>query len=174
MKTAAVYLRVSTEEQNTENQLPSIEAYAKWKGIEIKEIYSENESAWRQGHQHELARFLNDIRLGRRKYDLLIIWALDRLSRQGTGALIQLVNSIELCKCHVVSIQESWTQDDAGPMKELMVGIYGCFAKIESVRRSERTKAGQARVRKEGKHIGRPKGKKDSKKRHRRRIVVYK
>lgn len=171
MKTAAIYLRVSTDEQTTDNQLPAIQEYARRNDIEIKDVYSENESAWQAGHQAELARLLRALRTSGRRYDYLIVWALDRLTRQGIGALLQLINSFELYHCKVISIQESWTQVD-GPMREFFIAITGWVGKFESDRRSERTKAGQARARKDGIHIGRPKGRKDSKSRHRRRIVV--
>ena len=69
---ACCYLRVSSQEQSTDNQLPAIEAYAASKGYELVAIYRENESAWRAGHQKELARLLDDIRSGRRKYDIVL------------------------------------------------------------------------------------------------------
>ncbi len=164
---AALYLRVSTTEQNVDNQLPAIEAYAESRGWQIVEIYRENESAWRAGHQRELARLLADIRSGKRKYDMLLIWSLDRLSRQGIGPLLQLINSIEIYGCHVVSVNESWTHPDAGPMREMFIAMSAWAAKFESDRRSERTKAGLARAIANGKKLGRPIGRKDKGKRKR-------
>ncbi len=164
---AALYLRVSTTEQNVDNQLPALEAYAESRGWQIVETYRENESAWRAGHQRELARLLADIRGGKRKYDVLLIWALDRLSRQGIGPLLQLINSFEVYGCHVVSVNENWTHPDAGPMREMFIAMSAWAAKFESDRRSERTKAGLARAIANGKKLGRPAGKKDRGKRKR-------
>jgi len=164
---AALYLRVSTTEQNVDNQLPALEAYAESRGWQIVETYRENESAWRAGHQRELARLLADIRGGKRKYDVLLIWALDRLSRQGIGPLLQLINSFEVYGCHVVSVNENWTHPDAGPMREMFIAMSAWAAKFESDRRSERTKAGLARAIANGKKLGRPAGKKDKGKRKR-------
>ena len=79
---------------------------------ELTEIYAENESAWRNGHQKELARLLGDLRSGRRKFDILLVWSLDRLSRQGIGAILQLISTFETHDCQVISIQESWTVAD--------------------------------------------------------------
>ncbi len=155
---AALYLRVSTTEQNVDNQLPALEAYAESRGWQIVETYRENESAWRAGHQRELARLLADIRGGKRKYDVLLIWALDRLSRQGIGPLLQLINSFEVYGCHVVSVNESWTHPDAGPMREMFIAMSAWAAKFESDRRSERTLAGLERVRATGVRLGRPPG----------------
>ena len=168
---AALYLRCSTEQQHTDNQLPALEAYCQARGYEIAEVYRENESAWRDGHQRELARLLHDLRNGRH-YDYLIIWALDRLCRQGIGPILQLIASIEAYQCHVVSIQESWTAVD-GPMRELFIAMAAWAGKFESDRRSERTRAGLARVRVAGKRLGRPPGSKDGKPRRKKRPVVF-
>ena len=169
---AACYLRVSTGQQNVSNQLPAIKAWCESRGYELAEVYQENESAWRNGHQHELSRLLSDIRGGKRRYDVLLCWALDRLSRQGIGPVLQLVSSFETYGCHVISIQESWTQD-TGPMRELSIAMAAWAGKFESDRRSERTKAGLDRARANGKRLGRPPGKKDSKPRRKKRPVVF-
>ena len=88
MNNLAGYARVSTDEQTADNQVPAIMAWAESHGYnkERVEIYQENESAWRQGHQSELARLLRELRTGRRKYDYLVVFALDRLTRGGIRA----------------------------------------------------------------------------------------
>lgn len=161
---AACYLRVSTGQQDVSNQLPAIRAWCESQDYELAEVYQENESAWRNGHQHELSRLLSDIRSGRRKYDYLIVWALDRLSRQGIGPVLQLVSTFEAYGCKVISTQESWTAAE-GPMRELFIAMAAWAGKFESDRRSERTRAGLERARSEGKRLGRPKGSRDKVKR---------
>ena len=163
---AAIYLRVSSQEQSVENQLPALEKYCQDRDYELATVYQETESAWRNGHQRELARLLDDLRSGRRKYHVVLVWALDRLCRQGIGAILQLVSTFERYGCHVVSIQESWTAVD-GPMRELFIAMAAWAAQFVSDRRSERTKAGLARAVKEGKRLGRPAGSKDKGKRKR-------
>lgn len=165
----AVYLRVSTQGQTTANQLPAIEAWVKGRGHELAGVYEENESAWRSGHQRELSRLLSDLRSGRRRYDIVLVWSLDRLTRGGIAAILTLVNTFKSYGCQVISIQESWTEQ-AGPMAELLYSITGWVAEFESKRRSERVKAGQARALKEGKRLGRPAGSKD---RQARRTTGY-
>ncbi len=169
---AACYLMVSTGQQDVSNQLPAIKAWCESRGYELAEVYQENESAWRNGHQHELSRLLSDIRGGKRRYDVVIVWALDRLCRQGIGPVLQLVSSFETYGCHVISIQESWTAAD-GPMRELFIAMAAWAGKFESDRRSERTKAGLDRARANGKTLGRPVGKRDCKKRRKKRPVVF-
>ena len=103
---AALYLRVSTTEQNVDNQLPALEAYADSRGWQIVEVYQENESAWKSGHQKELARLLADCR-NRHRVDVVLVWALDRLSREGAAAILNLVNTFKAYGVRVISYQES-------------------------------------------------------------------
>lgn len=164
MEKIIIYTRVSTKEQTTENQLPVLEKWVTDRGYELVEIYSENESAWHCGHQRELARLFNDLR--RRKVDICLVWSLDRLSRQGVAAILNLVDRFKQHGVKVISFQESWTEAP-GDMAELLYAITGWVANFESRRRSERTKAGLARAVAEGKKLGRPKGSRDKKKRGR-------
>ncbi len=161
----AVYARVSTDKQDTDNQIAQLGSWAASRGWEIVGVYSEQESAWKSGHQRELARLLDDAK--KRKFDAVLAWALDRLSREGPLAILTLVNRLKNCGVKVISYQESWTEAP-GELGELLYAIAGWVARIESQRRSERTKAGLARVVREGKKLGRPKGSKDKRKRKRR------
>ena len=162
---AAVYLRVSSNEQSTDNQLPALEAYAKNRSYEIVRVYEEEESAWKSGHQRELANLMADAR--QRKFQAILVWALDRLSREGALAILSLVQKLSACGVKVLSYQESWTEAP-GELAELLYALTGWVARMESQRRSERTKAGLARVKAQGKCLGRPPGSKDKRKRRRR------
>ncbi len=161
-----LYLRVSTEKQTVENQQPILEAYAKSRGWDIAEVYQENESAWKAGHQKELARLLTDIRAGRR-YDIVLVWALDRLTREGSATILNLVNTFKSYGVKVFSYQEKWTEAP-GEIAEILYAIAGWVARMESQRRSERTKAGLARLKATGKKLGRPLGSQDKKRRQKR------
>ena len=161
---AAIYTRVSTTDQNTDNQLPALEALAKQRDWEVVEYYQEAESAWRNGHQQELARLLSDAR--RHKFDVVLVWALDRLTREGAASILNLVNTFSTYGVKVVSYQESWTEAP-GPVADLLYAITGWVAEFESKRRSERTKAGLDRATRQGKKLGRPSGSKDKGKRRR-------
>jgi len=167
---ASIYVRVSTNEQDVSNQLSVLRGWAKQRGFEVVSIYQEAESAWRSGHQKELARLKDDAR--RRKFDVLLVWALDRLSREGALAILTLVNRLKLCGVKVISYQESWTEAP-GEFGELLYALTGWVARMESQRRSERTKAGLARVVAQGRKLGRPKGSKDKRKRKRRSVPKY-
>lgn len=158
----AIYARVSTEEQTVENQLPSMREWAKTRGHEVTEEYCENESSWRAGHQKELARLLNDLHTGKRKYDILLVWALDRLTRQGPETIFGMIASFRNLGVKVFSIQEPWleTNDSTTP---LLIAVVSWVAEFESKRRSERTKAGLITAAANGRHPGRPAGSKDGK-----------
>jgi putative DNA-invertase from lambdoid prophage Rac len=161
----AIYSRTSTTDQNPVNQSLVLTDWAGQRGYEILTVYEEQESAWKAGHQRELARLLEDAR--KRKFGAVLVWALDRLSREGPLAILSLVNRLKICGLGVLSYQESWTEAP-GELGELLYAIAGWVARMESQRRSERTKAGLARVVAQGKRLGRPKGSKDKRKRKRR------
>ena len=165
---AALYLRVSTTEQDTTNQLPALEDYAKRRGFEITQIYSETETAWKNGHQAELARFFEDAHKG--KFQVVLVWALDRLSREGALAILTLVDRLKRYGVKVISYQESWTEAP-GELAEVLYAICGWVARMESQRRSERTKAGLERARLQGSPIG--KRGPDKKKRKKRTIKTF-
>lgn len=150
---SAIYLRTSTTEQNPENQRAEIEAYCQSKGMEITGEYIEQESAWKAGHQAELSRLLHDLRSGNRKYDYLVVWSIDRLSREGVGKIFQLFNTFEALKCKVNSVKEPFVNDDTG-MRDPILAVIAWVAQFESKRRSERVRAGLAKARQEGKPIG--------------------
>jgi DNA invertase Pin-like site-specific DNA recombinase len=161
---AVVYLRVSKKEQETENQLPALKHWIGARDHKLVAVYREDESAWHSGHQHELSNLMSD--LPKYQPDILLVWALDRLTRQGIGAILQLVNNFRVHGVQVVSYSEPWTEQ-AGPMRDLLYAIAGWAANFEAERISKRTLAGLERAKAEGKRLGRPQGSKDKEKRKR-------
>ena len=107
----------------------------------------------------------------KRKFDVILIWALDRLSREGSLAILSLVHRLKTFRVKVISYQESWTEAP-GELAELLYALTGWVARMESQRRSERTRAGLARVVAQGKRLGRPRGAKDRRKRRRRQRLI--
>lgn len=161
---AAIYCRVSSTGQTLSNQSQALEAWAKQRGFEVVEYYFETDTAWKNGHQAMLKSLVADAR--HRKFDIVLVWALDRLSREGSAAILNIINTLGLYKVKVLSYQESWTEAP-GQLGELLFAIAGWVARMESQRRSERTKAGLDRARRQGVTLGRPVGRKDSIKRKR-------
>jgi len=164
----AIYSRVSSAEQDTSNQVLVLSEWANRRSYQIAETYEEEESAWKAGHQKKLSALIADARM--RRFQAVLVWALDRLSREGALAILNLVQKLSICGVRVLSYQESWTEAP-GEIGELLYALTGWVARMESQRRSERTKAGLNRVKAQGRKLGRPQGSRD-KKRRRRRVIL--
>jgi len=162
---AAIYCRVSTDDQTADNQFLALTRWAGTRDYIVRETYLESESAWRDGHQRELSRLISDAKRGR--FSVVLVWSLDRLSRQGARHILELVHNLGRVGVKVLSYQEPWT-DAPGELGELLFALTGWVARMESERRSERTKAGLARTVAQGTRLGRPPGSRDARKRKRR------
>lgn len=149
----AIYLRVSTDKQTTENQLPGLEFLCQQRGWEIIKVYEEQASAWDAGHQPELAKLTEQAR--RAQFDVVLVWALDRLCRQGSYVILQMVDKFKKYGVKVVSVQEPWTEAP-GELADILYSIAGWVAQQESKRRSERVRAGLARAKMQGKGVRGP------------------
>jgi len=143
----AIYLRVSTSEQSVENQLPVLEQLCRHRGWQIIRTEQEEGSAWHSGHQPKLANLIKEARLG--KFDILLVWALDRLSREGSLAILRLVDRFKHYDVKIISYQESWTEAP-GELAEILYSITGWVARMESQRHSDRVKAGLERAKRDG------------------------
>jgi putative DNA-invertase from lambdoid prophage Rac len=148
-KQCAIYLRVSTDRQTVENQATEVSRLAVARGYEPV-LYEEVESAAKA--RPVLDRMLADVRAGRAH--ALAVWALDRLSRSMTGA-ISTVLELDRLGVPVLSVREGWL-DTSGPVRPLLVAIFGWVAEQERTRLIERTRAGLERARRQGKRLGRP------------------
>lgn len=166
---AAIWARVSTKEQENENQLAVLRELAHRRGFEVEVEYVLEESAWNGKHQAQLNQALQDGRLGR--YSVLLVWALDRFSREGSEAMLRTVRQFRERGVRVISVQEPWAEA-AGEAGDLLMAVAGWVAQQESKRRSERIKAGLVRRKREGKPIGRLLGAVDKRKRKRSGYVA--
>lgn len=149
----AVYARVSSNNgrQDVENQLEQLRLWAiRLDGDIIKEYVDEASGC--RGDRAALTQLLKDAH--QRKFDVLLIWALDRLSREGIARLYGYLERLKQCGIRVMSHQESWL-DSTGPVSDLLIAVFGWVAKQERERISERVRAGLQRVRKT-KKLGRP------------------
>lgn len=164
----AAYIRVSRAGQHADNQAADIEALAAGRGWTITRWIEEEESAWKAGHQRELAAFLKDLRNGKR-FDFLIVWALDRTTREGAQKQFAFLHFLSTYKCTLISVREPWAEQ-SDLTRDLLLAIAAYLAKAESQRRSERIKAGNARkAKEEGWKPGRQVGAKDKPGKRRRR-----
>lgn len=150
---AALYLRVSTDDQSNENQRAALVQLARTRGFDIVEVFEEKVSATKTDRA-ELRRMTVAAHAG--KFDVLLVAALDRLGRSMVGNL-QLVLDLDRVGVEVISIREPWLQM-SGPVRSLLIAVFSWVAEEERRQISERSKAGVARARREGKVIGRPRG----------------
>ncbi|TRZ50588.1 MAG: recombinase family protein [Dehalococcoidia bacterium] len=169
MMKAVIYSRVSTDNQDNQNQVETLTRWAKDRGFNIVEVYQETDTAWKAGHQGELKRLLDGAY--KAKFQYVLVWALDRLSREGAYRILSLVHRLKQFGVQLISFQEPWTEAP-GELGELLFALTGWVAKMESQRRSERTKAGILRARKNGKPIGK-RGRDKKKRRRSVKNVLY-
>ncbi len=152
---AAIWARVSSREQDTANQLPALREWARNRGYEVVAEYVLEESAWNGKHQSKLAEALEDARMGR--YQVLMVWALDRLSREGIEPTLKVIRQFRERGVQVISKQEPWT-DVAGEAAELVTSVMAWVANMESKRKSERVKAALVQRKQAGLPVGRQPG----------------
>lgn len=160
----AVVLRVSTGHQDVSNQIPDVERFVAHHGWHEAMRYEISESAWNGGkdngeYRATIAAILDDAWAG--KFSVLVVWALDRITREGAEGALRIIRQLRERGCILVSIKESWL--NASPeIQDVLVAFAGWQAQMESQRRSDRIRAGLARRKREGKpHGGRKPGAKD-------------
>jgi DNA invertase Pin-like site-specific DNA recombinase len=152
---AFLYARVSTNDkgQDAENQLPDMRREAERRSWKLKREYIENVSAAGTKVREQFDEML--AACDRREADVILIWALDRFSREGPLKTMLLLDRLQRAGVRVRSLKEPWLDPDS-PTYDLLLPIFAWIAKQESLRLGERTKAGMARARVKGKEFGRP------------------
>jgi DNA invertase Pin-like site-specific DNA recombinase len=149
-KRAGVYVRVSTDGQDTEMQESELKEYCQRRGWESI-LYRDRGQSGAKQDRPALNSLLSDLR--KRKLDVILVWSLDRLAR----SLKQLLTISEECRLlgvDLVSLRQSI--DTTLPTGRLTFQILGAVAEFERELLRERVKAGMAQARRAGKRIGRP------------------
>ena len=150
----ALYGRVSTKDkgQETENQLRQLRAFAESQGWTIYREFVDRESAATDDREQFQAMFLD---ASQRRFDVLLFWALDRLSREGVLETLQHLNRLTSYGVGYRSFTEQYF-DSCGIFRDAVIAIIATVAKQERVRLSQRVKAGLETARAKGKRLGRP------------------
>jgi DNA invertase Pin-like site-specific DNA recombinase len=154
----ALYLRVSTDEQDPENQLIQLREFCeRWEGHELVAEYVDRESGTRgRRERKEFDRMFADA--ARRRFDVVLFWALDRFSREGIRKTIAYLERLDACGVAFKSYTEPFLDTDNELIAHIVLGVTSYYAQQEALRISERTKAGLERARMNGKVLGRPDG----------------
>ena len=147
---AAVYARVSTHDQEVENQLDELRRFVEARGWEAREYVDEGVSGAVE-QRPALDELMRDAK--RRRFDVLVCWRLDRLGRS-LKHLITLLDDLQALGVAFVSLAEGI--DATTPAGKLQMHILGAISEFERARIAERVRAGLARVRREGRRLGRP------------------
>jgi DNA invertase Pin-like site-specific DNA recombinase len=149
---AAIYARVSRGDLESENQLRELREFCARKGWEIFAEYVD-EDVRGDAPRPQLQALLRAAHETR--FEIALFWSLDRMSRAGVKDAIDTLYSLEAAGVEFVSFREAYV-NTLGPWRDAVIGLLATLAKMEKVRLSERTKAGLARARAEGRRLGRP------------------
>jgi len=149
MKRVALYMRVSTVDQHPETQLHDLRGLAAQRGLQIVGEYVDKISG-AKAKRPGLDQLLADARRG--KFDIVMVWAFDRLARS-VRHFLEVLDELNHLQIEFVSFRENI--DTGGPLGRALVVIIGAIAELERNLIIERVKAGMRRAKLEGRHIGR-------------------
>jgi DNA invertase Pin-like site-specific DNA recombinase len=152
-KRAAIYLRVSTTGQTVENQRRELEQIAERRRWTVVAVYEDAGISGAKGRDKRpgFDQMLKDA--SRRKFDVVMAWAIDRLGR----SLIDLLATIEHLEAVGVDLYlDQQNIDTTTPAGKLLFQITGAFAEFERSMIRQRVNAGLARAKADGKRLGRP------------------
>jgi DNA invertase Pin-like site-specific DNA recombinase len=148
--TAAIYARVSTLDQEPENQLQELRRYVDARGWTAVE-YVDRGVSGAKDRRPALDQLVADAK--RRRFDVVVCWRLDRLGRS-LKHLITLLEDLQALGVAFVSLAEGI--DATTPAGKLQMHILGAIAEFERARIQERVRAGLSRARGQGTRLGRP------------------
>lgn len=146
----AIYARVSTHDQTTENQLLELRRYVEARGWTASAEYIDNGVSGAKDRRPALDRLTADVR--RHTVDGVLTWSLDRLGRN-LRHLVLLMDDWQARGVTFVTLREGI--DTSTPAGRMAAGLFSVIAEFERARIKERVHAGLARARAQGKTLGR-------------------
>ncbi len=149
MKRAVIYTRVSTVDQHLETQLLDLRQMAAQRGLEIVQEYSDKISGAKT-RRPGLDQMMTDGRRG--KFDVVLVWASDRVARS-VRHFLEMLDELNRLNVEFISFREQL--DTAGPLGRAIVVIIGAIAELERSLIVERVRAGMRRAKLDGTRIGR-------------------
>ena len=149
MKRVALYLRVSSVDQHPETQLYDLRTLAAQRGLTITHEYTDRISG-AKARRPGLDELLHDAR--RHRFDVVLVWAFDRLARS-VRHFLEVLDELNHLGIEFVSFRENI--DTGGALGRAVVIIVGAIAELERNLIIERVRAGMRRAKLEGRHIGR-------------------
>jgi DNA invertase Pin-like site-specific DNA recombinase len=150
VKRVALYARVSTVDQTTTNQLFDLRQMAEQRGYKIIEEYVDHGISGTRARRPALDKMMADARRGR--FDIVVVWAADRLARS-VKHFVEVLSDLDHLGIAFVSFREQI--DTGGPLGRAVMIIVSAIAELERSLIVERVRAGMRRARLEGRQIGR-------------------
>jgi DNA invertase Pin-like site-specific DNA recombinase len=150
MKRAALYIRVSTIDQHPETQLHDLRQFASQRGLQIVREYTDHGFSGTKARRPALDELMEDAR--RHRFDVLMVWSIDRLARS-TKHLLQTLDELNGRGIQFLSQREAI--DTEGPLGRAIIVIVSAMAELERCIMIERVRAGMRRAKIEGRRIGR-------------------
>jgi len=150
MKRAALYLRVSTLDQHPETQLYDLQTLAQQRGFEIASVYTDHGISGAKTRRPALDQMMAEARHG--KFDVIVVWASDRLARS-VKHFLEVLDELSRLNLEFVSFRENL--DTGGALGRAVVTIIAVVSELERSLIRERVRAGMRRARLEGRTIGR-------------------
>ena len=149
----AIYTRVSTDDQTTQNQILELKEIAQRKGLTVVSEFTDEGVSGAKGRDKRTG-FDNLIKGAIKKdFATILVWSVDRLGRS-LQDLVSFLNEIHSVDCDLYIHQSG--VDTSTPAGKMMFQMCGVFAEFERGMIRERVKSGQDRAKSQGKHIGRP------------------
>lgn len=155
-----LYARVSKDEassngslQDPDNQLIPLRDYCKSMGWDVSREFVDRASGG-DSNRPAFQAMMGEVR--QRHFDMVLIWALDRFSREGMVNTLSYIEQLKAYKTSLKSMQESWLDTSQGGTGDLLIAIFAWVANWEKKRISDRTKAALAKLKASGKKLGRP------------------
>src|SRR5579884_713187 len=153
----AIYARVSTRDkrQDPQNQLDQLRAYCERMAYGVAHEYVDYDSGGKRANERPgLAQLFADA--ARRRFDMVLVWALDRFGRNGMAATVLDLQRLGSYGVTFRSFTEPHLSTENELVRDVLLALLSSLAKLERSKISERTKAGLERARANGKRLGRP------------------
>lgn len=153
MKTCIIYARVSTQDQECQNQITQLREYAGKQGWQVLEVITDICSGGKGVNERPGLDKVFKL-AHQKKFDVLLFWALDRLSREGSRKTISYLTQLDEYGVAWHSFTEEYLSS-LGVFSDCIISLLSALARQEKLRIGERTRAGLARARLNGKTLGR-------------------
>ena len=153
MKRAALYVRVSTDQQTTENQLLVLTEIAQRSGWHVVHVFADEGISGAKGRAQRPAFDALHKAIARREIDIVAAWSVDRLGRS-LSDLVAFLSDIQARGCDLYLHQQA--VDTSTPAGRMLFQMLGVFAEFERSIITTRIRAGQDRARSKGVKFGRP------------------